>query len=139
VVDLERWLNLAFGRTRADDTLPRRYFDEPMPARATQGHRIERDKFERMLDEYYAARGWDAAGRLRPERERAIEGGCGAELAAVGRTMYPPSTWPLAGGARRRRRKGRSAAHVGESHAASASCRGGRWWYVGLALVGRRF
>jgi len=74
VIDLERWLNQAFGRTRADDTLPRRYFDEPMPARATRGHRIERDKFERMLDEYYAARGWDADGQLRPERETELIG-----------------------------------------------------------------
>ena len=72
VVDLERWLNLSFGRSRADDTLPRRYFDEPMPARATQGHRIERDRFNRMLDEYYAARGWDTDGRLAPEREAEI-------------------------------------------------------------------
>lgn len=64
VIDLERLLNLEFGRTRADDTLPKRYFDEPMPARATKGHRIERDKFEKMLDEYYEARGWDDAGQL---------------------------------------------------------------------------
>jgi aldehyde:ferredoxin oxidoreductase len=63
VIDLERWLNLQFGRTRADDTLPKRYFDEPMPARATEGHRIERDKFEKMLDQYYYAREWDAEGR----------------------------------------------------------------------------
>ena len=69
VIDLERWLNLAFGRTRADDTLPRRYFDEPMPARITRGHRIERDKFGQMLDEYYTVRGWDDAGRLTQERE----------------------------------------------------------------------
>jgi aldehyde:ferredoxin oxidoreductase len=72
VVDLERWLNLSFGRSRADDTLPRRYFDEPMPGRATQGHRIERDRFDRMLDEYYAARGWDAEGRLAPDREAEV-------------------------------------------------------------------
>ena len=72
VVDLERWLNLSFGRSRADDTLPRRYFDEPMPARTTQGHRIERDRFNRMLDEYYAARGWYTDGRLTPEREAEI-------------------------------------------------------------------
>jgi aldehyde:ferredoxin oxidoreductase len=64
VVDLERQINLELGRTRADDTLPKRYFDDPMPGRATRGHRIERDKFELMLDEYYAARGWDAGGRL---------------------------------------------------------------------------
>ena len=64
VVDLERQINLEFGRTRADDTLPKRYFDDPMPARATRGHRIDRVRFEAMLDEYYAARGWDAEGRL---------------------------------------------------------------------------
>ncbi|HET7010284.1 MAG TPA: aldehyde ferredoxin oxidoreductase C-terminal domain-containing protein, partial [Anaerolineales bacterium] len=73
VIDLERWLNLAFGRTRADDTLPRRYFDDPMPARSTKGHRIERDKFERMLDEYYAVRGWDCDGRLQPKRQAEVE------------------------------------------------------------------
>ena len=64
VIDLERLINLEFGRTRADDTLPKRYFDDPMPARATKGHRIERDKFEKMLDEYYEARGWDEQGNL---------------------------------------------------------------------------
>jgi aldehyde:ferredoxin oxidoreductase len=68
VVDLERSLNAAFGRTRLDDTLPDRMFDEPLPARAAKGHRIERDSFERMLDEYYAVRGWDDQGRLTSQR-----------------------------------------------------------------------
>jgi len=68
VIDLERQINLEFGRTRADDTLPKRYFDDPMPARATKGHHIEREKFQMMLDEYYAARGWDDAGHLPPAR-----------------------------------------------------------------------
>jgi len=73
VVDLERWLNLQFSRTRADDTLPKRYFDDPMPARATKGHRIERQPFEAMLDEYYPARGWDEQGQLCPERAAELE------------------------------------------------------------------
>ena len=73
VIDLERWLNLKFGRRREDDTLPRRYFEDPMPARATKGHRIEREKFEGMLDEYYAARGWDVQGNLRAERVAQLE------------------------------------------------------------------
>jgi aldehyde:ferredoxin oxidoreductase len=68
VIDLERSLNLQFGRTRADDTLPKRYFDDPMPARATKGHRIERKQFESMLDEYYQARHWDSAGRPSTKR-----------------------------------------------------------------------
>ncbi len=64
VIDLERQINLEFGRTRADDTLPKRYFDDPMPGRATKGHHIDREKFQNMLDEYYAARGWDEQGNL---------------------------------------------------------------------------
>ncbi len=72
VVDLERLINLELGRTRADDTLPRRYFEDPLPARATQGHRIEPDRFQQMLDEYYAARGWDQAGQLPEERLREL-------------------------------------------------------------------
>ncbi len=73
VIDLERLLNLQFGRTRADDTLPKRYFEEPMPARVTKGHRIERQKFERMLDEYYIARGWDSQGKLPKQRQAELE------------------------------------------------------------------
>jgi len=73
VIDLERWLNIQFGRGRADDTLPKRYFDDPMPARVTKGHRIERERFEEMLDEYYEARGWDREGRLSADRGRELE------------------------------------------------------------------
>lgn len=73
VVDLERLINLEFGRARADDTLPKRYFYDPMPARATKGHRIERDKFEKMLDEYYEARGWDAEGHVPSARLAELE------------------------------------------------------------------
>jgi aldehyde:ferredoxin oxidoreductase len=74
VIDLERQINLEFGRTRADDTLPKRYFDDPMPSRATKGHHIDRAKFQTMLDEYYAARGWDAEGHLPPERIAELDG-----------------------------------------------------------------
>jgi len=44
-----------------------------MPARATKGHRIERPKFEAMLDEYYRAREWDEQGRLSPKRAAELE------------------------------------------------------------------
>jgi aldehyde:ferredoxin oxidoreductase len=73
VVDLERMLNAEFGRTRRDDTLPRRTFDEPMPGRITKGHRIDREAFEAMLDEYYAVRGWEEDGRLPAVRRAEID------------------------------------------------------------------
>jgi aldehyde:ferredoxin oxidoreductase len=44
-----------------------------MPGRVSKGHRIERDKFETMLDEYYAARGWDSEGRLSERRRQELE------------------------------------------------------------------
>ncbi|MCL6449505.1 MAG: aldehyde:ferredoxin oxidoreductase, partial [Armatimonadetes bacterium] len=69
VVDLERLLNYQLkGITRKDDTLPARYFDEPMPSARAKGSRIDRAGFAQMLDEYYALRGWSKEGLLPPER-----------------------------------------------------------------------
>ncbi len=73
VIDLERLINLELGRSKLDDTLPKRYFDDPMPARVTKGHKIDRDKFATMLEEYYQARGWDQEGRLSSERLEELE------------------------------------------------------------------
>lgn len=72
-IDMERMFNLREGMTRADDTLPKRYFDEPLPAGLAKGHRIERDAFEKMLDEYYILRGWNLDGTLKEERRRELE------------------------------------------------------------------
>lgn len=74
VIDLERLINLEIGWTKADDTLPKRYFDDPLNSRVTKGHRIEREKFAVMLEEYYHARGWDKEGYLSPERRGELEG-----------------------------------------------------------------
>jgi len=52
VVDLERGIDMREGVTRKDDTLPARYFAEPMTARKTTGHRIDRESFLRIPDEY---------------------------------------------------------------------------------------
>lgn len=69
VVDLERLLNYQMkGITRKDDTLPARYFDEPMPSARAKGSRIDRAGFNKMLDDYYALRGWDSNGMLPGER-----------------------------------------------------------------------
>jgi aldehyde:ferredoxin oxidoreductase len=67
--NLEKLYNLGAGHTRAEDSLPERCF-EPIKGPASEGAVIDRAKFEAMLDEYYAARGWDrdgvpTAGKLR--------------------------------------------------------------------------
>ena len=72
---VERLFNNREGCTRADDTLPERFFTEPTPSglKAVRGRVIERDKFEQMLDEYYALHGWDAAGNPTPETLERLE------------------------------------------------------------------
>ncbi|MEW6228127.1 MAG: aldehyde ferredoxin oxidoreductase family protein [Bacillota bacterium] len=60
IVNLERCFIVALGIRSSDDTLPRRFLEEPMPdgCGATSGSTVNLDE---MLDEYYAARGWDLA------------------------------------------------------------------------------
>ena len=68
VVNLERLFIAREGITRADDTLPRRFLEEPMSedSGASAGSVLE---LEPMLDEYYGARGWDLrTGLPTPEK-----------------------------------------------------------------------
>ena len=66
--NLERMFNLREGLKRNDpekgDTLNHRYFDEPCRRGAPDviGARIDRKKFEKMIDEYYDHHGWDQEG-----------------------------------------------------------------------------
>jgi aldehyde:ferredoxin oxidoreductase len=66
--NLERLFNLREGLTRNDlkkgDTLNHRYFDEPCRRGAPDviGRRIDRDKFNVMIDEFYEHHGWDKEG-----------------------------------------------------------------------------
>jgi len=73
IVDLERMINMREGITRKDDTLPKRYFDEPMKLRLGKGHRVDRERFQEMLSAYYRLRGWDENGSPSPERIRQLE------------------------------------------------------------------
>ncbi len=64
IVQTERRINVSLGVSRKDDRVPKRYFDDPMPLKPeiSQGHYIERGKFEKMLSRYYHLRGWDEEG-----------------------------------------------------------------------------
>ncbi len=64
IYTIERLFNNREGFTRKDDTLNDRYFDEPNPIGLprTRGKAIDREQFERMLDEYYELYGWDKDG-----------------------------------------------------------------------------
>jgi len=79
IYTLERLFNLREGFTRKDDALPERYFKEPTPIGLpiAKGRKIDRDRFETMLDEYYLLHNWDRDGvpkketleRLRLDKE----------------------------------------------------------------------
>ena len=59
VNNLARAFNVREGFTRAEDTLPERLMTEPLKAGGSKGHLIRKEDLNKMLDEYYQARGWD--------------------------------------------------------------------------------
>ena len=67
--NLKRLFNLRLGWTRADEKLPKLLL-EPLPDGGQEGHVPDMNV---LLDEYYAARGWDpATGGPTPEKAKAL-------------------------------------------------------------------
>jgi len=64
--NLQRAFNAREGFSRKDDRLPRRLTSEPLPGGPGKGSVVN---LEKMLDEYYEARGWDKATGW-PTREK---------------------------------------------------------------------
>ncbi len=62
VYNLQRAFNVREGLDRKADSLPPRVFEDPIPKGASKNSRIKRSEFERMLDDYYQARGWSWNG-----------------------------------------------------------------------------
>jgi aldehyde:ferredoxin oxidoreductase len=71
IVNLERMFNAREGITRQDDTLPKRFLEEPVPEGCGDSSGAVLD-VEPMLDEYYRARGWDLESGL-PTQEKLAE------------------------------------------------------------------
>ncbi len=69
IFNLETLFNRRAGLTGADDTLPKRMLEEPMPDGPAKGHVV---KLSEMLPEYYKLRGWDKKGNLTPERAQEL-------------------------------------------------------------------
>ena len=58
-----RKFNLREGMTPKEDTLPKRFFDEPL---GKDGKVIRREELQKMLQDYYALRGWSPEGIPKP-------------------------------------------------------------------------
>jgi aldehyde:ferredoxin oxidoreductase len=64
IYTIERMFNNREGFSREDDALPERYFKEatPIGLPRVRDRKINKEKFEKMLDEYYTLHGWDDNG-----------------------------------------------------------------------------
>jgi aldehyde:ferredoxin oxidoreductase len=58
----ERAFSVREGMTRKDDVLGGKWGSEPTPDGPCKGERIDPEKFDKLLDEYYQVRGWDSMG-----------------------------------------------------------------------------
>lgn len=67
--NMERDFNNRAGFSAKDDNLPKRLLSEPAQAGPAKGLV---SKLPEMLPKYYAARGWDADGRLKPETRKRL-------------------------------------------------------------------
>ncbi len=68
LINTDRMFNMREGFTRKDDTLPKRFLEEPLTEGPAKGQTIN---LEPMLDEYYELRGWEKETGL-PTREKLI-------------------------------------------------------------------
>ncbi len=62
IYTLERSFNVRDGFSRADDTVPPRMYKEALSVGAAKGAILKVDELEKLLDNYYADRGWDKNG-----------------------------------------------------------------------------
>ncbi|UCE38098.1 MAG: aldehyde ferredoxin oxidoreductase family protein [Thermoplasmata archaeon] len=73
VIDIERLFNMKHGLTKAHDTLPKKYFDDPSPLKVAKGHHIDREEFAKALDRFYEVKGWTPQGKVKDDRIAELE------------------------------------------------------------------
>ena len=67
--NLARMFAVRQGMSRAVDTLPDKFFENPLRKGKYEGAMLDREKFEQMKDEYYEQRGWNKETGL-PTKEK---------------------------------------------------------------------
>src|SRR5262249_46424915 len=72
IVTAKKLYNGREGWTAAEDTPPGRFLSEGLPLGAERSATLPRQRLEAMVAAYYAARGWDEAGRPTPVLAREL-------------------------------------------------------------------
>ena len=73
IVTAKKLYNLREGWTPAEDTLPKRFLSEGLPAGVHATAVLPRERLEAMVQAYYAARGWTVEGRVPAEVVEGLE------------------------------------------------------------------
>ena len=68
IILFERAFIVLRGVTSLEERRPPRFFKEPIPSGPAKGEILEKDKYNRMLDEYYQLRGWNKDGVPRKDK-----------------------------------------------------------------------
>ncbi len=87
VYNIERAYICREGIRRRDDRLIGKWAEEPVPNGPYKGERIDPEKWEAMLDDYYQVRGWNEQGIPTPEKLQTLG------LADVGDTLERAGTY----------------------------------------------
>jgi aldehyde:ferredoxin oxidoreductase len=73
IVTLKKLYNVREGWTRAEDTLPPRFLEQPLALGGTTTEvSLSARDLDRMIRDYYRARGWADDGSVPPERAQAL-------------------------------------------------------------------
>ena len=73
IVQLARLFNQREGFTGEHDTLPERILKDPVISGPAEGKILPREDFEKMLADYYSARGWDEQGLIPEEKIKELD------------------------------------------------------------------
>ena len=64
IADLKKAYNQRWGWRRSDDTLPPRILTEPLTDGVAAGVGLTASELDKMIADYYVARGWSEAGQV---------------------------------------------------------------------------
>lgn len=67
IYTLERLIITREGMRRSDDQIPPRIMNDPVQTGPNKGRVVDSETYNRMLDDYYADRGWDSEGLPTPQ------------------------------------------------------------------------
>jgi aldehyde:ferredoxin oxidoreductase len=73
IMGVERLINQRLGVRREHDTLPDRWFEEPITVGAYSGEKIDRGEFDRMLTRFYQISNLDESGVPRADWRKELE------------------------------------------------------------------